>query len=116
MRHEWPDDGDVTKLFQRLSFRGKDSTRLDTAGAGPIADVEFRIANMVCEGCAEKIEDLLHALSGVRAIRSDVANKQILVCHDPEKVSSEQLKTAVSRAGFTAVLLSAGAVARGTTT
>ena len=108
--------GDVMKLFQRLSFRGKDSARLDTAGAGSIVDVEFRIANMVCEGCAETIEDLLHALSGVRAIRSDVANKQILVRYDPAKVGPEQLKTAVSRAGFTADLLSAGAVARGTTT
>lgn len=58
---------------------------------------------MVCEGCAEKINEALNSVAGVREIRSNVAQKRVHVRYEPAKVYPEQLKDAVSRAGFTAV-------------
>lgn len=91
------------KLLQRLGVRPNESTGADAAGAGPFAEVEFRISNMVCEGCAEKIDGALHLVEGVREIRSNVAQKRVCVRYEPAKVRPEQIKDAVSRAGFTAV-------------
>lgn len=95
--------GRVAILLQRLGIRAERSTRGDVVGGAPVADVEFRIPNMVCEGCAEKIDLALHSLSGVREIRSDVRQKRILVRYEPTKVRPEQLRDAVNQAGFTAV-------------
>ena len=91
------------KLLQRLGVRPNESTGAGAAGDGPLADVEFCISNMVCEGCAEKIDGVLHAVAGVRDIRANVAQKRVHVRYEPAKVRPEQLKDAVSRAGFTAV-------------
>jgi copper chaperone CopZ len=91
------------KLLQILGVRHDESTGVDRAGTGPFADVEFLISNMVCEGCAEKIDGVLHAVAGVRDIRANVAQKRVHVRYEPAKVRPEQLKDAVSRAGFTAV-------------
>ncbi len=39
----------------------------------------FKISNMVCEGCAEKITAMLKALPGVKDVKSKVFQKQIQV-------------------------------------
>ena len=92
-----------TKLLRRLRLRHADPVRDDLAAGGPWADVEFVVPNMVCEGCAEKIDGALHPISGVREVRSNVSQKRIRVRYEPTKVRAEQLKDAVNQAGFQAV-------------
>ena len=90
-------------LLQKLGVRPSESSSADAGESGPLAKVEFRISNMVCEGCAEKIDGALHSVDGVREIHSNIAQKRVRVRYEPAKVRPEQLKDAVSRAGFTAV-------------
>ena len=92
-----------TNLLERLGIQRRDSNRGDLAEGEPVADVEFRISNMVCDGCAEKIDRALRSIVGVREIRANVPQKRIRVRYEPTKVDPEQLKNAVSQAGFQAV-------------
>jgi copper chaperone CopZ len=90
-------------LLGRLGIQRTGSTRGGTAAAGSVTDVEYRIPNLVCEGCAEKIEGSLRSIAGVHQVRANVGQKRILVRYEPERVRPEQLEEAVKRAGFTAV-------------
>jgi copper chaperone CopZ len=89
----------LASLLRRISGSGSDSSATDEGGA----DVEFLIPNMVCEGCAEKLDGALHSLKGVRQTWSDVRHKRIRVRYEPAKIQPQQLKDAVAAAGFTAV-------------
>jgi len=77
--------------------------RGDAAVVGSVADVEYRIPNLVCQGCAEKIEDSLRSVAGVRQVHANVAQKRMLVRYERERIRPEQLEEAVRSAGFTAV-------------
>lgn len=92
----------VAHFLRRLGIRSG-STRGATAADAPVAVVAFGIPNMVCEGCAEKIDGALHATAGVRDVRSNVAQQRIVVRYEPGTVRPEALRDAVNRAGFTAV-------------
>lgn len=73
------------------------------AAGAQVADVEFRIPEMVCEGCAEKIDAVLHGLAGGRQVRPHVAKKRILVSFEPARVDVQQLRDALATAGYTAL-------------
>jgi len=90
-------------LLQRLGIQRRDSNRGDLAKGEPVADVELRISNMVCEGCAEKIDGALRSIVGVREVRANVPRRRIRVRYEPTKVRPEQLKNAVNQAGFQTV-------------
>lgn len=68
-----------------------------------LAEVEFTVPNMVCEGCAEKISAALRAVPGVREVKSKVPQKHVMVRYEPEKVKEPQLINVVGQAGFTAL-------------
>ena len=95
--------GSVANLFRRVR-RGSGE---GPAGAVPNdsqpADVEFTVPNMVCEGCAEKLDAALQSIDGVQHASADVRRKRVRVRYEPARVRPEQLKNAVAAAGFTAV-------------
>jgi heavy metal translocating P-type ATPase len=68
-----------------------------------LAEVEFLVPNMHCEGCAEKISTALTALPGVREVKPMVPQKHVSVRYEPTTVREAQLKDTLSKAGFTAV-------------
>lgn len=88
-------------LLNTLGIRRNDPGGEDVAPAGPLADREFLVPNMVCEGCAEKISGALTSLPGVRNVTSKVPQKRIRVRYEPEKVHEQQLKEALGKIGFT---------------
>lgn len=90
-------------LLNTLRIRGMAFEREAVAEGAPLAEVEFLISNMHCEGCAEKISTALTALPGVREVKPKVAQKHVSVRYEPAKVREQQLKAAVGKAGFTAV-------------
>lgn len=94
--------GGFGSFLRRVGVRRRDESHTAAAGAEIVA-IEFRIPNMVCEGCAEKIDGVLHALPGVREVRPNVAHKRIRVTYEPAKIDAERLKSTVVQAGFTAV-------------
>lgn len=49
----------------------------DTSNAPGIENAEFLISNMVCEGCAETLDDALRAVPGVQQVTPKVTEKRI---------------------------------------
>jgi len=72
----------------------------ERAEVGPLAEVEYLVPSMVCEGCAEKIGEALRPLPGVREVRSKLAQKHVFVRYEPARVQEEDLRNALAAAGF----------------
>jgi heavy metal translocating P-type ATPase len=75
----------------------------DIAEGEPLADAEWLVPNMVCEGCAEKISAALGPIAGVREVKPKVSRKRVLVRYEPGKVREQQLKEALGQAGYKTV-------------
>ena len=68
-----------------------------------VAHAEFRVPEMVCEGCAGKITDLYRAMPGVRAVKPHVDQKRVAITYEPSLISSERLKAALGQLGYTGI-------------
>ncbi len=62
----------------------------------------FKVSNMVCEGCAEKLTTALAALPGVKDVKSKVMRKQVQVTYYPEQIKQGELKRVLEKEGFNA--------------
>ncbi len=80
-----------------------ESVFLDTSTT--LTETSFKISNMVCEGCAEKITLALTALPGVKAVKPKVIQKQVQVNYYPEQIKQDELKRILEKEGFNAVEL-----------
>lgn len=65
-----------------------------------LTDASFGISNMVCEGCAEKMKEVLSLLPGVKSVKPKVFQKQVQVSYNSEKTNHEEIKNAIEKAGF----------------
>ena len=90
-------------LLNTLRIRSIKLERAEEAATGPLAQIEFRIPDMVCEGCAGAITATLKGLPGVQEVKPKVARKQVYVSYEPAKVKQQQLKEALQGSGFTAI-------------
>jgi P-type Cu+ transporter len=90
-------------LLNTLRIRWIRLEREDVAEQGLLAEREFLIPNMVCEGCAMKITEALRLVPGVREVKPKVPQKHIHVQYEPARLSAERLKEAIGQAGFTAL-------------
>ncbi len=68
-----------------------------------LTEASFRVTNMVCEGCAEKITMALTALPGVKDVKPIVMQKQVQVNYYPEQIKQDELKKVLEKEGFNAV-------------
>lgn len=93
---------DFTPLLKKLGLGERPPLSSELA-ARAVVEAEFLIPNMACEGCAEKIDEALHAVPGVQEIRPNVHEKRIRVRYEPAKIQREHLKAVVREAGFMAV-------------
>jgi cation transport ATPase len=90
-------------LANTLRIRGLDLQREEIAVSEPLAEMEFLIPNMVCEGCAETISSALQTLPGVCAVQPKVQQKHVAVRYEPARIQIQELQRAVEKAGFTAI-------------
>ena len=90
-------------LLNTLRIRWMKLEHDDVAESGALAEVEFLIPNMVCEGCAEKITTTLSPIQGVQEVKPKVPLKRVYVRYEPMKLDEGQLKAVLEQAGFTAV-------------
>lgn len=90
-------------LLNTLRIRWIDLEREEEAEAGPLAEVEFLVPSMVCEGCASKISAALTPVAGVQEVKSKVPQKRIYVRYEPAKIHEKRLEEKIGQAGFTAV-------------
>ncbi len=90
-------------LLNTLRIRGIDLHREELAETGPLAEVEFLVPSMVCEGCAEKITGALTTLPGVQEVKPKIPQKHVYVRYEPSRVKEQQLRHALGSVGFDAV-------------
>ncbi len=90
-------------LLNMLGIRRVELGREEGTATGPLADREFLVPDMVCEGCAEKIAGALTSIPGVLHVTSKVPHKRIRVRYEPWNVREHQLKDALKSIGFTAL-------------
>ncbi len=80
--------------------------RLETVNqetAMALTEISFKVTNMVCEGCAEKITTALTALPGVRTVKPKVIQKQVQINYYPEQIKQDDLKNVLEKEGFNAI-------------
>ena len=65
-----------------------------------LTETRYKISNMVCEGCAEKITTMLKALPGVKEVKSKVFQKQIHVNYNSELIRQEDIKKILENEGY----------------
>ncbi len=65
-----------------------------------LTETRFKISNMVCEGCAEKITTILKAWPGVKEIKSKVFQKQIQVNYNSKLIGQEDIKKVLKNEGY----------------
>ncbi len=70
-----------------------------------LMETRFKISNMVCEGCAEKITIALTALPGVKDVKPKVMQKQVQVNYFSDQIMQQELKSVLEKEGFNAVEL-----------
>lgn len=90
-------------LLHTLGIRRVELGREERTATWPLADRDFLVPNMVCEGCAERITGALTSMPGVRDVTSKVPQKRIRVRYEPGKVREQQLKDALTKIGFEAL-------------
>lgn len=92
--------GGFGSFLRRVGVPRRGKNVAPATAAAEIVASEFRIPHMVCEGCAEKIAGVLHALPGVHEVRPNVAKKQIRVSYEPSRVDAQELRNALMTAGY----------------
>jgi copper chaperone CopZ len=76
------------KLFQSLF------------GKRNAASARFTVKGMNCGSCAERVENAVRQLPGISSVRVDLASGDVLVEHQPEKVTPEQIRQQIAAAGY----------------
>lgn len=90
-------------LLNTLRVRSVRLETVDGAETGPLAEVEFLIPSMVCEGCATKVSRVLAPMAGVREVNPKVPQKRVRIRYEPATVQEHRLKHELEKAGFAAV-------------
>lgn len=60
----------------------------------------LKIQGMTCGGCVNSVKTVLERLSGVDQVDVSLENAEAVIQYDPSLASIDQLKTAISDAGF----------------
>lgn len=85
-----------TLRIRTLKLESISSKTVDT-----VAETSFNVSNMVCEGCAEKITDILKAVEGVETVKTKVMDKLVKVEFNPQQTNEENLEAALKKSGYT---------------
>lgn len=67
-----------------------------------LAEVQLSITDMMCDGCAERVQTILGAIEGVRQVKPNVWRKRVRVRFESERVDIVRLKAELEASGFEA--------------
>lgn len=90
-------------LLNTLQVRSLKLESVDTVNQNALVQSEFKIPNMVCEGCAQKITTEVTRLPGVKEVKPKVFQKQVAISYEGDKVTQQQIKEALTQSGFIAI-------------
>jgi len=71
-------------------------------------DAEFKVIGMGSDHCAGVVKDALEAFSGVKNVDTNFANAYAKFSYNPSAVSLDELKKAVDKAGYEAIIVEEG--------
>ncbi|HOL17025.1 MAG TPA: copper ion binding protein [Bacillota bacterium] len=65
--------------------------------------ITFKVEGMSCNHCKQSIERAVRALPGVTSATVDLAQNEVDISFDPQKVKKEELQAAITGAGYRVV-------------
>ena len=60
----------------------------------------YLVEGMTCSGCERAIQRVVSNLDGVSSAKADLNNSTISVEYNPDKVSIDQIRSAVNKIGY----------------
>ncbi len=72
----------------------------------------FKVKDIHCEACEDRIKTALLQLPGVRTARADRKARQVEVRLDPERTSEEEVSTRLDYLGFPVIEVLEGPASR----
>ena len=80
----------IPKMFQ--SLLGKKNT----------ATARFVVEGMNCNSCVEGVQKAIRQLPGIASVQVDLPSGGVVVDHEPDKATPEQIRQQIASAGYTA--------------
>jgi Cu+-exporting ATPase len=65
-----------------------------------LAQVEYLVPKMVCEGCAETIRNTLKPVAGIQEVRPKVVQKHVIINYEPSKIQESEIRRKLEDAGY----------------
>lgn len=62
--------------------------------------ITLNIDNIVCQGCAEKITDILKKLEGIKNVKTKTMQKSVQVEFNPDQISESNISNALTKSGY----------------
>ena len=63
-------------------------------------EVTIGVHGMTCGHCQKRVADAISSLEGVESVEVDLESEHATVSFDPQKVSLDDIKGAVQKAGY----------------
>lgn len=63
-------------------------------------ETTLTIDSMVCQGCAEKISDILNEVVGVKNVKTKAMKKLVHIQFNPEETNKEKLIAVLTEKGY----------------
>jgi Cu+-exporting ATPase len=73
----------------------------------PVQETTLSVPDMKCEGCTERVTNVLERLEGVRSARVTLGDTTARIEHDAGATGAEELQAAIRKAGYEPSLASA---------
>lgn len=92
-------------LINTLRVRAVKLETVTAQRSEALSEINFKVSNMVCEGCAEKITEIVTKLPGVNQVKPKVIQKQVSISYRSGEISQDEIKSALTNSGYNAIEL-----------
>lgn len=86
-----------TLRIQALKLGGEVS---DTKENVQLEQVEYLVPKMVCEGCAQTIQNTLNPIDGILEVKPKVVQKHVVINYEPSKIQESEIRRRLEAAGY----------------
>lgn len=65
-----------------------------------LMQVEYLVPKMVCEGCAQTIQNTLSPIEGIHDVKPKVVQKHVIINYEPSKIQESEIRKKLEAAGY----------------
>ena len=69
-------------------------------GGANKVDVEWTVPGIKCQGCADKLKEILEGVKGIKFVGVKLEENLVSLSYNSTRLSEEQVKETLSQAGF----------------